>query len=388
VTASTRGLVPPFHVMRVFAAAAARRVAGLPVYDLSAGQPSSRAPAPVLAAAHRTLAEDRIGYTGALGIPPLREAIAAHYERWYGLDVDPALVAVTTGSSGGFLLAFLAAFEPGDEVVVMRPGYPAYRNMLVALGCRVTEVDCGPASGFRPTLSAVRSLPTVPAGLVLAGPANPTGTVIDAGELAAIVGWCDANAVRLVSDEIYHGIVYGRRATSAWQTGRDPIVVSSFSKYFCMTGWRLGWLLAPEDLLDAIDRLAGNFALCPPTLAQHAAVHAFEAYAELDEHVARYDANRALLLQRLPEVGLPRLAPADGAFYVYADVSDHTGDSLSFCARLLEETGVAIAPGVDFDLVDGSRFVRMSFAGDGAEIAAAVEILGAWLSRLAPTLTS
>ena len=378
---ASRGMVPPFHVMRVLAAADARRAAGLPVYDLSAGQPSTPAPTPVLDAARRALRQERLGYTAALGIPSLRAAIAGHYRRWYGLDVDPSSVAATTGSSGGFLLAFLAAFEQGDEVVVFRPGYPAYRNMLVALGCRVIEVASGADAGFRPTLDALRALARVPSGLVLAGPANPTGTMIPADELAAIVAWCDANGVRLISDEIYHGIVYTRAAASAWQTSRRPIVVSSFSKYFSMTGWRLGWLLGPDDLLDAVDRLAGNFALCPPTLAQHAASHAFEAYAELDENVARYKQNRDLLLHRLPEIGLVRLAPADGAFYIYADASDYTADSLAFCAQLLDQTGVAIAPGVDFDPVDGGRFVRMSFAGNTSEISRAVDVLGEWLGR-------
>ncbi len=378
---ASRGMVPPFHVMRVLAAADARRAAGLPVYDLSAGQPSTPAPTPVLDAARRALRQERLGYTAALGIRSLREAIAGHYRRWYGIDVDPSLVAATTGSSGGFLLAFLAAFEQGDEVVVFRPGYPAYRNMLVALGCRVIEVACGADAGFRPTLDALRALARVPSGLVLAGPANPTGTMIPADELAAIIVWCDVNGVRLISDEIYHGIVYTRAAASACQTSRRPIVVSSFSKYFSMTGWRLGWLLVPDDLLDAVDRLAGNFALCPPTLAQHAASHAFEAYAELDENVARYKQNRDLLLRQLPEIGLVRLAPADGAFYIYADASDYTADSLAFCAQLLDQTGVAIAPGVDFDPVDGGRFVRMSFAGNTSEISRAVDVLGEWLGR-------
>jgi aspartate/methionine/tyrosine aminotransferase len=384
VTVATRAQVPPFHVMRVLAAAAARRTAGLPIYDLSAGQPSTPAPAAVRAAAHQALRDERIGYTMALGIPPLREAIAAHYARWYGLDVDPSQVAVTTGSSGGFLLAFLAAFESGDDVVVLRPGYPAYRNMLSALGCRVVEVPCGPDRRFRPAVDLLDGLATVPSGVVLAGPANPTGTIVPADDLAAITDWCDANGVRLISDEIYHGICYQQRATSAWQTSRSAIVVSSFSKYFSMTGWRLGWQLVPQELLDTVDRLAGNFALCPPTLAQHAACCAFDAYDELDANVARYARNRELLLRRLPELGMGQLAPADGAFYVYADVSAVTADSLSFCADLLDETGVAIAPGVDFDPVDGGRYVRMSFAGDYSEIAAGMDVLADWLAQRAP----
>ena len=376
-----RGRVPPFHAMRVLQAAHARRAAGLPVYVLTAGQPGTPAPAPVLAAAHRALNADQLGYTSQVGIPALREAIAGHYRRWYGLPVSRDDVVATTGSSGGFLLAFLAAFDPGDLVVLARPGYPAYRNMLTSLGCRVLELPCGPDTRFQPTVAALDALPELPAGVVVASPANPTGTMLTPVELAGIARWCDANGVRLVSDEIYHGITYGGESSCAWSTSRNAIVVNSFSKYFCMTGWRLGWLLVPDELLDSVDRLASNFALCPPTLAQHAAVYAFDAYAEMDANVARYRANRDLLLARLPGIGLNRLAPADGAFYMYADVSTWTSDSLAFGARLLEETGVAVAPGIDFDPVDGGRYIRMSFAGDTAEIADAVDVLGEWLAK-------
>ncbi len=376
-----RGQVPPFYAMRVFEAAALRRAQGLPVYNLTAGQPGTPAPAPVLAAAHRALQTDRIGYTEACGIPQLRDAIAAHYRRWYDLDVQRRDVVATTGSSGGFLLAFLAAFEPGDAVLLARPGYPAYRNMLTALDCRVIELPCGPDTRFQPTLAALQALDERPAGLVVASPANPTGTMVTPDELAAIAAWCETNDVRLVSDEIYHGISYAGPTACAWQTSRNAIIVNSFSKYFSMTGWRLGWLLVPEELADSIDRLASNFALCPPTLAQHAATAAFDAYDECDRNVARYRANRDLLLARLPGIGLDRLAPADGAFYVYADVSRWTDDSLAFGARLLDEVGVAVAPGIDFDPVDGGRFIRLSFAGDTAEIAQAVDVLGEWLAR-------
>jgi aspartate/methionine/tyrosine aminotransferase len=378
---SDRGRVPPFHAMRVLQAAHARRAAGLPVYVLTAGQPGTPAPAPVLAAAHRALDTDRLGYTSQVGIPELRKAIAGHYQRWYGLSVSRDDVVATTGSSGGFLLAFLAAFDPGDLVVLTRPGYPAYRNMLASLGCRVLELPCGPDTNFRPTVAALEALFEVPAGVVLASPANPTGAMLAPDELAAIARWCDAHDVRLVSDEIYHGITYGGAPSCAWSTSRNAIVVNSFSKYFCMTGWRLGWLLVPDELLDSVDRLASNFALCPPTLAQHAAVYAFDAYAELDANVARYRANRDLLLRRLPAIGLNRLAPADGAFYVYADVSQWTSDSLAWGARLLDETGIAVAPGVDFDPVDGGKFIRMSFAGETSEIAEAVDVLGDWLAN-------
>ncbi len=379
---SARGQVPPFYAMQVYVAALARQQAGLPVYLLNVGQPGTPAPSTVLAAAHKVLDTDRIGYTSALGIPELRDAIANHYRRTYGLDVARSAVVATTGSSGGFLLAFLAAFEPGDVVVLARPGYPAYRNMLTALGCQVVELPCGPATRFQPSVAALDALDVRPAGLVVASPANPTGTMVTPAELAAITTWCDANGVRLISDEIYHGITFSGEASCAWHTSRRAIVVNSFSKYFSMTGWRLGWLLVPDELLDSVDRLASNFTLCPPTLPQHAAIAAFDAYAELDANVEHYRANREFLLDRLPEVGLDRLAPADGAFYIYADVSKWTDDSLAFGARLLTETGVAVAPGIDFDPVDGGRHIRLSFAGDKAEIATAVDLLGEWLGKV------
>jgi aspartate/methionine/tyrosine aminotransferase len=379
--ASLRGGIPAFEVMRVIDAVVARRALGLPVFDLSAGQPSTPAPAPVRAAAAVAIGAERLGYTNALGIPALRAAIAAHYLRTDSIAVAPSSVAVTTGSSGGFLLAFLAAFDAGDTVVMARPGYPAYRNMLAALGCTVLELPCGPESRFQPTVAQLAALPERPRGLVLASPANPTGTMVGPDELDAITSWCDGNGVRLVSDEIYHGISYADPAVSAWRFSRRAVVVNSFSKYFSMTGWRAGWLLVPDDLLDSVDRLAGNFTICPPALSQVAAVAAFDAYDELDANVARYRANRDLLLSRLPTIGLDRLAPADGAFYVYADVSRWTTDSLAWAARLLAETGVAVAPGIDFDPIDGGRFIRMCFAGDTAEIDHAVDLLGDWLPR-------
>ncbi len=375
-----RSGIPPFHVMRVIDAVVARRAAGLPVVDLSAGQPSTPAPAAVRAAAVAAIENDRIGYTNALGIPSLRSAIANHYRHTDGLDIDPANVAVTTGSSGAFLYAFVASFDAGDRVAMARPGYPAYRNMLAALGCEVVELPCGPETRFQPTVAQLDALPEPPAGLVLASPANPTGTMVDAAELAALTAWCDAHGTRLISDEIYHGITFGMAAASAWRTSRRAVVVNSFSKYFSMTGWRIGWLLVPDELRDSIDRLAGNFAICPPALSQLAAVAAFDDYGELDANVSRYAANRAMLLDALPQIGLDRLAPADGAFYIYADVSRWTTDSLGFAARLLAEAGVAAAPGVDFDPVDGGRFIRMCFAGDAGEIGQGISWLGDWLA--------
>ncbi|MFC5231876.1 pyridoxal phosphate-dependent aminotransferase [Pseudonocardia zijingensis] len=371
--------------MDVWAAAAERQRTHGDLVNLSAGQPSTPAPAAVRQAAAAALDGDVLGYTVALGIPELREAIAGHYARTYALDVPPEQVVVTTGSSGGFLLAFLAAFDVGDRVALARPGYPCYRNILTALGCEVVDLPCGPQTRYQPTVAMLEALDEPVKGLVVASPANPTGTVLDPAELAALAEYCERTGVQLISDEIYHGISYpGAPATSsAWTTSREAIVVNSFSKYFSMTGWRLGWLLLPPRLLRAADRLTGNFTICPPALAQRAALGAFEesSYAEADGHVDRYAVNRELLLDGLGAAGITRLAPADGAFYVYADVSHLTADSMEFTQRLLAETGVATAPGIDFDTVDGGRFIRMSFAGATADIELALERLGAWLPR-------
>jgi aspartate/methionine/tyrosine aminotransferase len=385
LTVAARAAVPPFHVMDVWAAAAERQRTHGDLVNLSAGQPSTPAPAAVRAAATAALDGDVLGYTVALGIPELREAIAAHYARTYALDVPPEQVVATTGSSGGFLLAFLAAFDPGDRVALARPGYPCYRNILTALGCEVVDLPCGPQTRYQPTVAMLEALDEPVRGLVVASPANPTGTVLDATELAALAEYCERTGVQLISDEIYHGISYpGAPATSsAWATSREAIVVNSFSKYFSMTGWRLGWLLVPRRLLRAVDCLTGNFTICPPALAQRAALGAFEesSYAEADGHVARYALNRALLLDGLAGLGITRLAPADGAFYVYADVSHLTLDSMDFTHRLLAETGIAVAPGVDFDPVDGGRFIRLSFAGATEAIRETLARLEAWLPR-------
>ncbi|KAA1422104.1 pyridoxal phosphate-dependent aminotransferase [Nocardioides humilatus] len=343
--------------------------------NLLAGQPSSGAPAPVNAEAIRLLGSgDPLGYTPATGIVELRQAIADHHRRRYGIEVSADEVVVTTGSSGGFLLAFLAAFEAGDRVAIARPGYPCYRNVLAALGCEVLEIPTGSDTRFQPTVDQLAELHarTLFAGLVVASPANPTGTMLLPAELAAIARWCEQTGVQLVSDEIYHGIEYAEDplARCAWETSREAIVFGSFSKYFSMTGWRLGWMLAPRHLVRAVDVLTGNFSICPPVLAQRAALAAFtpESYAELDGHVRRYAHNRELLLAGLQRLGVERLAPADGAFYAYADIGHLTDDSMAFARDLLARTGVAVATGVDFDTADGGRFIRFSFAGEAAAI--------------------
>ncbi len=380
--AASRANVPPFHVMDLLAAAAERRRTHGDLLDLVAGQPSTPAPRPVREAARQAL-DGVLGYTVATGIPQLREAIGQHHRRRHGLDVRPEDVVVTTGSSGGFLLAFVAAFDAGDRVAIARPGYPCYRNVLSALGCEVVELDTGPEDRFQPSVAALEALDRPVDGLVVASPANPTGTMLRPEELAALAIWCERNGVRLISDEIYHGISYpgAPEASSAWQWSREPVVFGSFSKYFSMTGWRIGWMLVPAELRRAVDVLAGNFTICPPVLSQHAAIAAFseEAYAECEAHVERYAESRRVLLRGLADLGVTRLAPADGAFYAYADVGHLTDDSMAFAHRLLDETGVAIAPGVDFDTRDGGSWVRLSFAGARSDIEAALERLGLWL---------
>jgi aspartate/methionine/tyrosine aminotransferase len=380
---SLRAGIPPFYVMDVWLAAAERQRTHGDLVNLSAGQPSAGAPIAVREAAVAALAADKLGYSVALGIPELRAAIAGTYELRHGLAIDPADVVVTTGSSGGFLLAFLACFDAGDRVAIASPGYPCYRNILTALGCEVVELPCGPDTRYQPTLEMLTSLDPPVAGVIVASPANPTGTVIPPEELAAIARWCESSGVRLISDEVYHGLVYpGAPDTScAWETSRQAVVVNSFSKYFAMTGWRLGWLLVPQELQRAVDRLTGNFTICPPVLPQLAAVAAFtrESIAEAESLLHGYGTNRALLLDRLRALGIDRLAPADGAFYVYADISHLTTDSMDFCSKLLADTGVAIAPGVDFDTVRGGATVRLSFAGPTSDIEEAVERIGTWL---------
>lgn len=368
---SQRSTIEPFHVMDVWKAATERGRTHGDVLTLAAGQPSTPAPKPVLRAAKFALDTQVLGYTETFGILELREAIAEHHRSTTGVDVTADDVVVTTGSSGAFTLIFLAAFDAGDPVVLARPGYPAYRNTLAALGCRVIELDCGPETRFQPTVEMLDALREVPAGLILASPANPTGTIIEPVELDRIARWCEEHGTLLISDEIYHGIVFGDVATvSAWQTSRESVVIGSVSKYFSMTGWRLGWMLVPAQLRRALQRLSSNMTVCPPVISQYAAVAAFtdESKAELDGHVRRYAVNREVLLGGLPEIGITDLAPADGAFYAYAHIGHLTDDSTAWCRQVLTDTGVALAPGVDFDTVRGVRTVRFSFAGSTADI--------------------
>jgi aspartate/methionine/tyrosine aminotransferase len=373
-----RGQIPPFIAMDVLRVANLQAAAGEDVLHLEVGQPSNPAPAGVLAAAGAALARETLGYTDALGLPALREAIAAHYRHTYAIALDPARIVVTTGSSGAFLLAFLAAFEPGDRVAMAAPAYPAYRNILTVLDLVPVELPAGPDQLFQTTLDLLRAQRQPLDGLIVASPANPTGTMLAPAELAEIARYCRHMGIRFISDEIYHGIVYAKTAATALAQSDEAIVVNSFSKYFSMTGWRLGWMVVPPDMLRAVECLAQNLYISPPALSQHAAIAAFDCRAELDANVARYAANRALLLNELPKAGFTRFAPADGAFYLYADIGHLTNDSPEFCRRMLREIGVACTPGVDFDPARGNATLRISFAGSTEAMAEASRRLAAW----------
>ena len=377
-----RGNIPPFIVMDVMRAAFEREAAKGDVLHLEVGQPSTPAPSGAIAAAKAALDADKLGYTDTFGIPTLRQAIARHYRDWYGVEVAPEQVFVTTGSSAAFVVSFLAAFDPGDRVAVAEPGYPCYRNILSALGIEPVGLATTEESRFQPTvelLAAAEGDGGKLDGLIVASPSNPTGTMLSADELKDLADYCHERGIRLISDEIYHGITYGERGASALEFTRDAVVINSFSKYFSMTGWRLGWMVIPADLARAIECLAQNLYISPPSLSQAAAVAAFDCHDELRANVARYAANRALLLEKLPGAGFDHLAPAQGAFYIYADVSKLTNDSEDFCRRILAETGVATTPGLDFDPHRGRAFMRFSFAGATADMDEAASRLAKWL---------
>ncbi|MDP6832045.1 MAG: aminotransferase class I/II-fold pyridoxal phosphate-dependent enzyme [Alphaproteobacteria bacterium] len=377
---SKRGDIPPFIVMDVMKAAAEHEAAGEGVLHMEVGQPSTPAPKGVVAAAKQALDGDVLGYTLATGIEPLRRRIARHYRDFYGVEIPAERICVTTGSSAGFLLTFLAAFDPGDKVAILRPGYPCYRNILGALDIEAVEVPVGAESRFQPTLDMLEAAGgSALDGLLIASPANPTGSMLREDELRRILDYCRHNSIRYISDEIYHGITYGEAAATAAAFDDTAVVINSFSKYYSMTGWRLGWMVLPEDMLRPVERLAQNLFISAPSLAQHAAVAAFECGEELDGNVNRYARNRELLLAELPKAGLDEFAPADGAFYIYADVRKFTNDALAFCAQMLEQTGIAATPGNDFDPVDGASYIRFSFAGSTEDMAEACRRLRGWL---------
>jgi aspartate/methionine/tyrosine aminotransferase len=374
---------PPFMVMDVIAAANARQAALPPnaphVIRMEVGQPGTGAPAGAVAAVEAALRSgDPLGYTEAFGRFSLRTRIAEHIRSWYGLDVPVARVVVTVGASGAFPLAFLAAFDPGDRVALAAPFYPPYVNILTALGLEPVILETGPNTRFQPDVAMLDRLDPPPDGLIVASPCNPAGTMLHPDELAALARWCDSRGVRLISDEIYHGLNYDSPIATAAAFSPNAIVVNSFSKYFSMTGWRIGWMVLPEDLIRPVERMTQNLFISAPTLSQVAATAAFDCHAELRENVARYRRARDHLLAALPAAGFPRLSPAEGAFYLFADIAERSNDSVSFCARMLREAGVAASPGVDFDRARGHRFVRFSYCGPEDDMRTAAARLRAW----------
>ncbi len=383
LTVSARSRVAPFLAMHMgeLGEQHVRRTGSLLALHL--GQPSSGAPQVARrAAADAAMATGALGYTTALGLPALRTRITRHILDWYGTVIDPSQVLVTAGASGAFVVAFMACFDVGDRVAVATPGYPCYRNDLAALGIEVVELAVGSETRWAPTPAMLAELGHLD-GLVLASPANPTGTVIAPADFEALIRWCDDHDVRVISDEIYHGITYGGiRSASALEFSSNAVVVNSFSKYFGMTGWRLGWLAGPQAVIDACERLQGNLAICAPHISQVAGLAALDAGEELELNQAAFVRKRSLMIDGLVAAGLGSFAPPDGAFYVYVDVSHLVPavapDSLALCRRWLDECGVLATPGLDFDPVRGGQSVRFSFAGPEAVIVEACSRLAAW----------
>ncbi|NML73965.1 aminotransferase class I/II-fold pyridoxal phosphate-dependent enzyme [Rhizobium sp. S-51] len=383
VSLSRRSAVEPFHAMDLLAEATRRRNAGAPVISMAVGQPGHPAPQAALAAAREALAHGRIGYTDALGLSELRSKLADYYRRRHGVAVDPARIVVTTGSSAGFNLAFLALFDPGDAVAIARPGYPAYRAILSALGLTVVEVPVNEETQFTLTpesLEAAQSNAGVRLkGVLLASPANPTGTVTGRGQLKAVYDYCQGQGITLISDEIYHGLTYAGEEATALEIGNEAVIINSFSKYYCMTGWRIGWMVVPDHIVRPLECLAQSLYISAPELSQIAAIAALDAEEELEHYKASCRRNRDFLMTRLPELGLPLLSPMDGAFYAYVDVGRFTNDSMAFARRMLAEIDVAATPGMDFDPVEGNRALRISYAGTYAEMVEATDRMARWL---------
>lgn len=378
---SLRSRVAPFIAMDVMTAARKLEDGGAHVIHMEVGEPAAPAPRPAREAAMRALEAGRIGYTEALGRPSLRARIARAYRERYGVEVPAERVVVTTGSSAGFILAFLAMFDPGARIAIAAPGYPAYRNILEALGLEAVALPTHAADRHVVTAAMIEAAHAQAplAGALLMSPANPTGTMMSPSALRALCETCDRLSIAFVSDEIYHGLSYAGEEATALAFSPHAVVVNSFSKYYCMTGWRIGWLVLPEALVRPVERLQQSFAISVPTLSQIAAEAAFDAPEELEAVKAGYARNREILLNELPRIGIADFHPVDGAFYVYADVGRFTNDSLDFCKRMLEEAGVAATPGLDFDRERGARAMRLSFAGSQADVLEAVRRMGAWL---------
>lgn len=377
---SRRSAVEPFHAMDVLAEANRLSALGKPVISMAVGQPSDPAPKPVLEAARKALEGGRLGYTNALGLDTLRNRIARFYLEHYHVEVDPARVAVTTGSSSGFNLAFLAMFDAGDRVAITRPGYPAYRNIMTALGIEVVEIPVGPGEGGLTgarleEIHCARPLK----GLLFASPANPTGAAMAADDMKALVLTAESLGISVISDEIYHRLSHVGPDVTALSFSSNLAVINSFSKYYCMTGWRIGWMVLPQALVRPVERIAQSLYISPPELSQIAAVEAFSGTEELEAVKARYSESRLLLMDRLPRLGLDLAAPMDGAFYAWCDVTNHSKDSMAFARAMLAETFVAATPGLDFDPVHGRRFMRFSYAGKPNDISEALDRLEKWL---------
>jgi aspartate/methionine/tyrosine aminotransferase len=381
LTASGRSNVPPFMVMDVMAAAARIEAAGGHVIHMEVGQPAASAPKAAISAAHAALDGGRIDYTSALGMPLLRSRIARHYLETYGCAVDAERIVVTTGSSGAFILAFLALFEPGGRVAVTVPGYPPYRHILTALGCEPVLIETSSETRHALTgealLAAHRKNPLK--GVLVGSPANPTGTMMSRDALTGLIAAAEGAGIRFISDEIYHGLDYAFPAATAAELSPDALVINSFSKYFCMTGWRVGWIVVPESLVRPIERLQQNLSISVPTLSQIAAEAAFDGRLAMEEVKRGYLENRDILIAGLPRAGLDKFLPADGAFYLYADVSAFTSDSFKFASEMLEKAHVAATPGIDFDPVHGHRFIRFSYARSADEMREAVARIARWL---------
>lgn len=367
--------IDPFHAIAISREAHALEEQGRSILHMEFGQPSTGAPAEAIAVAHRVLDTEPMGYWESTA---LKQRIARHYADRHGVAVDAEQVLLTCGASPGLVLALTSLFAPGARVATARPGYVAYRNTLKALYLDSVEIACGPAERFQISADALARIDPAPDGLILASPANPTGTIIPPAELARIAALCRERGIRIISDEIYHGLSFGEPAHSMLEYAADAVIVNSFSKYYSMAGWRLGWIVVPPQLIERARARMGNLFLTPPVLAQRAGLAAFDCTDELEGHVASYRRNRQLLLDALPALGLAQIAPPDGAFYIYADISHLTNDSLGFCQRLLRETGVATAPGIDFDPVDGHRFIRFSFAVSTDRVEDAIARMVPW----------
>jgi aspartate/methionine/tyrosine aminotransferase len=378
---SVRSAVPPFMVMDVMAAAARLEAQGRRIIHMEVGQPAAGAPSPAIAAARAALSSGPLGYTETLGIASLRRRIARAYREWHGLDIDPQRIVVTTGSSAGFILAFLALFEAGDRVAVALPGYPPYRHILTALGCEPVGIETDARTRWSIDSEALLAQHRIRPlkGVIVGSPANPTGTMLSAAALSELIRSAEDAGIVVISDEIYHGLDYAFAAECAARLSSDCVVINSFSKYFCMTGWRVGWMVVPPTLVRSIERLQQNLAISVPTLSQIAAEAAFEGRDELEQIRKGYEENRRILLDGLPRAGLTSFLPVDGAFYLYADVSRFSSDSLAFAKSMLEEAGVAVTPGIDFDPLRGKHFVRLCYAGSRQDMHEAVERIGAWL---------